>query len=108
MSGHPRGIQRAVQIVVPGGKVALLGLPAQSVELDLAEQVVMKGVTLKGITGRHLFATWQQVTGILQREEIDFSALITHRYSLTDFAAAFAQLKSGRCGKVVLNIGEEG
>jgi threonine 3-dehydrogenase len=108
MSGHPKGIQQAIEMLVPGGQMAMLGLPAETVTLDLAEQVVMKGLTLKGITGRLLFKTWQQVAGILQRGEMDFSTLMTHQFSFTEFEQGFAQMKEGRCGKVVLVMDAEG
>lgn len=108
MSGHPKGIQQAIEMLVPGGQMAMLGLPAEMVTLDLAEQVVMKGLTLKGITGRLLFKTWQQVAGILERGEIDFATLITHQFSLSEFERGFAQMKERNCGKVVLVMDEEG
>lgn len=108
MSGHPQGIQQGIEMLVPGGQMAMLGLPANMVTLDLAEQVVMKGLTLKGITGRQLYTTWQQVVGILQRRESTFFSLLTHQFALEEFEQAFAQMKDGRCGKVTLVIDEEG
>jgi len=62
----------------------------------------MKGLSLYGIAGRRIPATWRQVTEYVQDGVIDVRALITHRFALRDIDGAIELMKSGQCGKVTL------
>ena len=102
MSGVPRAIDQATQMLAPGGRVALLGLPPGRVELDLTDQVIFKEARLYGVTGRELFRTWQQTTTLLATGMVDPTPVITHRFPLERFEEAFEVTRSGRSGKVIL------
>ena len=101
MSGHPEALSDMVANMTHGGRLALLGLPAGNVALDLP-RVVLNMLTLKGVYGREMFETWYEMSVLLQAG-LDISPVITHRMSFTDYEAAFDTAASGRCGKVVLN-----
>ena len=58
MSGAPSAIRQAMRITRRGGRVSLMGIPAQSVELDMAEDMIFKGLTVQCIVGRRLYETW--------------------------------------------------
>jgi len=90
-----------------GGTMALLGLPSHPLELNLADDIIFKGVTLKGIIGRRIPETWHQTRGLLEAG-VDMSPVITHRMSLSEFERAFELLGSGRSGKIVLYPNVEG
>lgn len=104
MSGAGTAVRQALKAVRNGGRVTLLGLPAAPVELDLAEDVIFKGVTVQGVTGRHIFATWYKTRAFLASGLVDPDLLITHRFPLTRFKEAFELAASGRCGKIVLTL----
>ena len=70
--------------------------------VDISSDVVMKGLSLYGVAGRRIPATWMQVTTYVRDGVIDVSALITHRFALRDIDEAIALMKSGECGKVTL------
>jgi len=59
-------------------------------------------ITIKGIYGRQMFETWYEMSVLIQ-SGLDISPVITHRFDAADFEEAFATVRSGRCGKVVLN-----
>jgi threonine 3-dehydrogenase len=101
MSGHPEALHDMVDNMTHGGRIALLGLPAGEVSVDLPK-VVLRMLTLKGVYGREMFETWYEMSVLLQAG-LDISHVITHRMSYTDFEAAFDAAASGRCGKVVLD-----
>ena len=84
-----------------GGRIALLGLPAGEVSVDLP-RVVLNMLTLKGVYGREMFETWYEMSVLLQAG-LDISHVITHRMSFTDYEAGFDAAASGQCGKVVLD-----
>ncbi len=102
MSGNPAAVDRGTRMLARGGRMSLLGLPEGPVALDLADQVIFKEARLQGITGREMFRTWQQTQTLLSEGLVDVQPVITHRFSLEDFAQAFDVLASGRSGKVIL------
>ena len=84
-----------------GGRLALLGIPSTSADLDLS-RVVLKSITLKGIYGREMFETWYKMLAMLDAG-LNIEPIITHRFPARDFEEAFAAMKSGQTGKVVLD-----
>ena len=100
-SGHPEGVNQGLDILGFRDKVALLGLPADVVQLHLAEQVILKGISLHGVFGRRIFETWYRATNLLQK--IDITPVVTHSCALEDIDQALALMRSGECGKVVLS-----
>ena len=67
----------------------------------LAAYVNKKGITLRGIYGRRLWDSWEQLLLLLQSGRIDLDWLITHRLPL-DEAEAAVELLTGDAGKVLL------
>ena len=102
MSGHPRLIQGALATIRPGGWISLLGLGDGAQTLDLSSQVVMRGITLFGITGRRQFETWDQTGAYLSSGRVDVRPILTHHVSLLDFDRAVELAGSAEVGKVVL------
>lgn len=103
MSGAPTAIEQAFKMVTNGGQVSILSLPVQPVEVDITNDIVFKGVTVKGITGRKIFETWQQVSSFLQSGAVDVKPLMTHQFPLEDFEKGFELMMQGKSGKVVLH-----
>ncbi|MBI3976683.1 MAG: L-threonine 3-dehydrogenase [Chloroflexi bacterium] len=101
-SGHPAAIRDGFRALRAGGDIALLGTPTRPVELDLAKDVIFKGATVRGITGRRMFETWVQMANLLDASALDVRPLITHRLPMPEFAAGIELLRSGQAGKVVL------
>ena len=102
MSGAVVAVQQSIEVVKPGGRVSLLGIPAEPVALDLAEGVVMKGITLQGIAGRRMYETWYQTRALLSSGRVDIEPVITHRLPLSEFEKGMELMGSGQCGKVIL------
>ncbi|HEX6506761.1 MAG TPA: L-threonine 3-dehydrogenase [Chloroflexota bacterium] len=101
MSGNPQAISQGLEALRYGGHVSLLGIPARPAEVDVADGVIFKGATVRGISGRRIFETWYQTRGFLE-SGMDLSPVITHEMQLSDFAAAFELVRNGNSGKVVL------
>ncbi|WP_409292401.1 L-threonine 3-dehydrogenase [Peribacillus sp. SCS-37] len=102
MSGHPAAMDQGFKMVTNGGRVSILSLPVRPVELDVTNDIVFKGITVQGITGRLMFKTWQQVSSLLASGQVDVKPMITHRFPLEDFEKGFDLMLKGECGKVVL------
>ncbi|WP_199868536.1 L-threonine 3-dehydrogenase [Virgibacillus senegalensis] len=103
MSGHPTAINQGFKMVTNGGRVSILSLPTKPVEIDITDDIVFKGITVQGITGRKMFETWQQVSRLLDSKQVDLSPMITHHFPLEDFEKGFDLMNAGKCGKVVLH-----
>lgn len=107
-SGTEAGIADALAATVSGGTCVTSGLPPQRVPIDLTRHVVLREVTLKGVYGRRIDRTWYDMERLLQRPDFDLTPLVTHRFALEDFSAAFAEAQAGRSGKVVFEISGTG
>ena len=78
-----------------------VGNPSEPGAIDIAAVVNKEGITLRGIFGRRLWDTWEQLLLLLQSGRIDLDWLIPHRLSL-DEAEAAVELLTGDAGKVLL------
>jgi threonine 3-dehydrogenase len=101
MSGRPIALQDMIANMAHGGRIAMLGLPAEEFSVDWSS-VVLKMLHLKGIYGREMFETWYSMSVLLQRG-LDLTPVITHKFGYTDHAQAFATARAGKCGKVILD-----
>jgi threonine 3-dehydrogenase len=101
MSGAASALRPLLAAMHYGGKVALLGICAEDIATDWSV-VVLHGLTVKGIYGREMFGTWYQMSALLEAG-LDISPVITHRFPASRFADAYAMVRSGLSGKVVLD-----
>lgn len=101
MSGHPSSVQLCLKYTKNAGRVALFGIPDKQVPINLAQDVIFKGLRLEGITGRRLFDTWYRLAGLF-RAGLDIRPILTHTLPLEQFDKGFELIRSGQCGKVVL------
>jgi threonine 3-dehydrogenase len=102
MSGNPRAIRQAFQMLRRGGRISLLGIPSKPLELDLANDIIFKGAVVQGINGRRVFETWYKMQALLKSGALDLSPLITDRMPMSDFARGVELLLSGNASKVLL------
>lgn len=100
MSGVPSAVQSMLATMNHGGKIAMLGIPPSDMAVDW-NQVIFKGLQIKGIYGREMFETWYKMVSLLQ-SGLDISPIITHQYSVDDFQKGFDIMRSGQSGKVIL------
>jgi threonine 3-dehydrogenase len=105
MSGHPAGHAQAFAAARLGGRVNLLGTPSRATEVDFARDIIFRGLTLYGVTGRKMYSTWHQMSRFLRSGQLDPRPVVTHRFPLEGIADAIAVIKDGKAGKVILEIG---
>lgn len=101
MSGNPSAFQDMISQMSHGGKIAMLGIPADGMAIDW-NAVVFNMLTIKGIYGREMYDTWYKMTVMLQ-SGLDLSPIITHRFDYHEFEQGFDVMMSGQSGKVILN-----
>jgi threonine 3-dehydrogenase len=101
MSGNPQAFRDMLRTMHHGGKVAILGIPPEDTAIDW-NQVIFKGLELKGIYGREMFETWYKMSSMLQ-SGLNIEPIITHHFPIADYLPAFELMESGQTGKVILN-----
>ena len=101
MSGNTSAFRDLLRVMHHGGNVALLGIPPGEMSIDW-NQVIFKGLVIKGIYGREMFETWYKMSAMLQ-SGLDVTPIITHRLAVADYRDGFEIMKSGHSGKVILD-----
>jgi len=101
MSGVPSALHNMLDKMNNGGKIAMLGIPPNDVAIDW-NQVIFKGLLIKGIYGREMFETWYKMASLIQGG-LDLKPMVTHQFSIDDFQQGFDMMGSGQSGKVILN-----
>ncbi len=101
MSGVPSAFTSMLENMNHGGKIAMLGIPPKDMAVDW-NQVIFKGLEIKGIYGREMFETWYKMASLIQ-SGLDLSPMLTHQFSVDEFQNGFDMMASGQSGKVILN-----
>ncbi len=100
MSGSPHAFKDMLSKMINGGSIAMLAIMPNGTGIDW-DQVVFKGLNIKGIYGREIFETWYKGVMMVQ-SGLPLEKIITHRFHYTDFQKGFDVMRSGQSGKVVL------
>ncbi len=101
MSGNPQAFNTMIDTMYNGGKIALLGFLPPTTQINW-DEIIFKGLRLKGVYGREVFETWYKMTQLL-RGGLDINPIITHRFPMEEFEQGFAAMNSGQSGKVILD-----
>lgn len=100
MSGNPQAFNDMLLHMNHAGKIAMLGFLPKETQIDW-NHIIMKGLIIKGIYGREMYDTWYKMISMLQ-SGLNLSPIITHRFSFDEYQKAFDIMRSGNCGKVIL------
>ena len=101
MSGAPSAFQSMLKHMNNGGKIAMLGIPPNDMTI-LWDELIFKGLTIKGIYGREMFETWYKMSSLVQ-SGLDLNPIITHELKIKDFQKGFDLMESGMSGKIILD-----
>jgi threonine 3-dehydrogenase len=101
MSGHATALPEMIDNMNQGGRIAMLGLPAEPISIDWPT-VVTHMITIKGIYGREMFETWYAMNAMVHTG-LDVSAVVTDRFPAEQWEEAFATARRGNGGKVIID-----
>jgi len=101
MSGNASAFNGMIDTMRNGGRIALLGiLPSQTtIPWD---QVIFKGLYIKGIYGREMYETWYKMRSMLQ-SGLNIKPIVTHRFPVARFEEGFETMSAGKSGKIILD-----
>lgn len=100
MSGVPAAFNTMLTQMNHSGRIALMGIPPASTAIDW-NQVIFKGLMIKGIYGREMFETWYKMVSLIQ-SGLNLNPVITHHFEIDAFQQGFDIMRSGQSGKVIL------
>ena len=101
MSGVPSAFRDMLRTMNHGANVAMLGIMPQDTGIHW-DEVIFKGLMLKGVYGREMFETWYKMASMLQ-SGLDIAPVITHRLPVAQYQQGFEIMASGHSGKVILD-----
>ena len=101
MSGAPAAFEQMVDVMIMGGKIGMLGIPAGKMPTDWGK-IIFKALTIKAIYGREMFDTWYKMLAMIE-SGINLEPLITHHFDAADYEKGFEVMRSGNSGKVILH-----
>lgn len=102
MSGNRIGIEIALDAVRIGGRIIAFGIPKESINIDWGKYLINKEITIGSVFGRMIWETWEDTTKLLVEKKVDLEKIVTHRFKLSEFEKAMEVMKSGECGKIIL------
>ena len=104
-SGSPKALANALRSTRLAGNVNVLGVYGADPVVPINE-VVFRYLTIKGINGRQMWETWDTMHDLLSQDVLNVAQVVTHRLHWHEFQSAMALVRSGECGKVILDFGE--
>jgi len=104
MSGAESAIHDGLAVLKRGGTFSAFGIPSQPITMDLAEELIFKGIRFMAINGRKMFATWHEMADVLASGRFKVDQLITHTFPLAQMDDAMALLNQDeiQAGKIIL------
>ena len=101
MSGHHSALPEIIDNMGHGGRIALLGLPTTSIDIDW-NKVVTHMLSIKGIYGREMFETWYAMTAMV-KTGLDVSDVISEVIPAHEWQRAFDTARKADKGKIIID-----
>ncbi|MBC7331473.1 MAG: L-threonine 3-dehydrogenase [Synergistetes bacterium] len=101
-SGSGKALRQGLEALTKGGRVSLVGLFGENINLEANSLLVFKAARVYGISGRKIFSTWWKVRELLEKGKLNLEPIITHELPLEDFEKAMELIERGECGKILL------
>lgn len=102
MSGNTNAFQMGLDAVRIAGTFIVFGISKSDIPINVGKYFINKEITVGSVFGRRIWETWYQTTELLKSGKVDLTKMITHRFKLEDFEKAMKVMKSGECGKILL------
>ena len=100
VSGASNAFKNLFEMTRPEGRIITVGHPNDMVLIDIMKSINLKGISLKGIFGRHIWDTWWSLTSLIVTKKINLLDVVTHRFPYSMYKEAFEQTEKG-AGKIL-------
>ncbi len=102
VAGEQDAVEVSFAAAIPGGKVILVGIPADDRTSFQASIARRKGLTIKLV--RRMKDTYPRAIELVSKKMVDVGSLITHRFPLAQTAEAFAVADRREGLKVLVEV----
>jgi L-iditol 2-dehydrogenase len=99
-AGENAAVETAIEAVRLGGRVVLIGIPSDDRTAFAASVARRKGLTIALV--RRMKHTYRRAIQLAASGLVDLRSLVTHRYPLDDYEAAFTVAKERKGLKVLI------
>jgi L-iditol 2-dehydrogenase len=101
-SGSADAVNAAFQLVIPGGKVMLIGIPDDNHTGFDAALARRKGLTIKLV--RRMKNTFPRALNLVERHQVDVKSIVSHQFSFDMCTQAFKQASKREGLKILINL----
>jgi L-iditol 2-dehydrogenase len=102
VAGEQGAVEDAFAAVLPGGKVILVGIPADDKTSFLASVARRKGLTIKLV--RRMKHTYSRAIALVSQGLVDVRSLVTHRFPLAQASEAFRVAERREGLKIIIEV----
>ena len=104
VAGDNAAVEAATEAVRAGGKVTLVGIPSDDHTTVRASTVRRKGLSIQWV--RRMKHTYPRAVQLVQHEQVDVRAEVTHTFPLSQVNEAFQTALRREGLKVVISMGK--
>ena len=102
ITGAGAAIRSGLKSVRAAGRLVCVGLPSKPVELDLANDLIYREISLTGISGRKIWETWEDFAKVMNGPYFKLENVLGQRFALEDLPKAIEAIRSGVPGKMLV------
>lgn len=102
ITGDGRAIVAGLRALRKGGRMVSVGLPDGEIPINLTEDIIYREIQYTGVSGRQMFATWDDCMEILETPGFSLEPVMGGKYPLDGFEDALAAIRGGAPGKMLL------
>jgi len=99
-AGDNEAVEAAIEAVRPGGRVVLVGIPADDRTAFTASTARRKGLTIK--LSRRMKHVYPRAIRLVESGMVDVRSVVTHRYPLEEIDQAFSVAEKREGLKVII------
>lgn len=101
-AGEQDAVDAAFAAVLPGGKVILVGIPAEDQTSFTASMARRKGLTIKLV--RRMKHTYPRAIELVSKGLVDVRSIVTHRFPLVEAREAFRVAERREGLKIIIEV----
>jgi threonine 3-dehydrogenase len=105
VSGNQKAYDQGLRILRKAGTFVIIGIASKPIQLEIPTNIMYKETKIFGITGREMYETWHQVSGLIQSGKVNLEKVVTHKFPPEKFDEGFKVAKEAQHGKVEFIFG---
>ncbi|MDI6755465.1 MAG: alcohol dehydrogenase catalytic domain-containing protein [Thermodesulfobacteriota bacterium] len=105
VSGSQMAYDQGLSILRKAGTFVIIGVAPKPIQLEIPTNIMYKEAKIFGITGREMYETWYQVSGLIQSGKVNLEKVVSHQLPPEKFEEGFKVAKEAQHGKVAFIFG---